>query len=91
VKRTINIFLILSACIYSQGVTFFREDITFRLDREYFKVDGLYWFCNNSDKIVGKIIYYPFATNSSSEEIDSVDVFNITKSSEEKKMDFNTY
>lgn len=88
-RKIINIFLILNASMYSQGVTFFREDITFRLNKEYFKVDGLYWFCNNSDKSVEKIIYYPFATNSSSEEIDSVDVFNITKSSEEKKKDFN--
>lgn len=76
-------FLILSTSIYSQGVKFFGEDIAFWLDREYFIVDGIYWFVNETDKQVEKIIYYPFPNDSGAGEVDSISIYNLSEGREE--------
>jgi len=71
-------FLIfLSSIILGQRADFFREDITFRIDSNYFDVEGYYWFTNHSDKSIRSNIYYPFP-NSSEGEIDSIRLFNIS-------------
>ena len=82
-KAVISIVLILSTSIFCQGVKFFGEDITFRIDKEYFIVDGIYWFFNETDKPVEKIIYYPFPTDYSTEEVDSISIYNISEQREE--------
>lgn len=82
-KTIIIILLILNISIFSQGVKFFGEDITFRLDKEYFIVDGIYWFFNESDKPVEKIIFYPFPTDSDAGEVDSIRIYNISEKREE--------
>jgi len=56
----------------SQDIEFFREDITFKISKTYFNVDGLYYFCNVSNKNLDKIIYYPFPIDSLYGNIDSV-------------------
>lgn len=82
-KITLTLIFLFSAAAYSQQITFIKEDITFRLDENYFKVDGLYWFVNKSDKNVEKLIYYPFATESELDEIDSIEVFNQSRNYKE--------
>lgn len=86
-KAAINIVLILSTSIFSQGVNFFGEDITFRLDKEYFIVDGIYWFVNESDNPIEKIIYYPFPTDSVTGEVDSISIYNISEQREEMALE----
>lgn len=88
-KAVINIFLILSTSIFSQGVKFFGEDITFRLDKEYFIVDGIYWFFNETDKPVEKIIYYPFPNDYAAGEVDSISIYNISEQREEIALEIN--
>ena len=82
-KAVISIVLILSTSIFCQGVKFFGEDITFRIDKEYFIVDGIYWFFNETDKLAEKIIYYPFPTDYSTGEVDSISIYNISEQREE--------
>lgn len=57
---------------------FFKEDITFTLNSGNFIVDGYYWFSNESNKELEKMIFYPFGCTDSSEAVDSVTVFNMT-------------
>lgn len=82
-KAVIIIDLILSTSIFCQGVKFFGEDITFRIDKEYFIVDGIYWFFNETDKPAEKIIYYPFPTDYANGEVDSISIYNISERREE--------
>ncbi len=70
--------LLLGSCALSQEVVFFKEDITFRLSKEYFVVDGAYWFSNPSDRSVERLIYYPFPVAGKNSSVDSVDIFDIT-------------
>ena len=68
----------LNSCAMGQDISFVKEDITFRLDKDHFIVDGNYWFANPSDNEVARLIYYPFpATEARS--VDSVDIFDITQ------------
>jgi hypothetical protein len=77
-----SIFLLLflfNSSVYSQGLSFFKEDITFTLDRKYFIVDGFYWFANQSGMRCENVIYYPFGNSSEKEQVDSVEVYNISQ------------
>jgi hypothetical protein len=42
-------------------------------------VDANYWFANQSDKNCEKIIYYPFGNSTEKEQVDSVEVYNISQ------------
>lgn len=79
----------LSITILCQDVKFFGEDITFRLDKEYFIVDGIYWFFNDTDKPVEKIIFYPFPADSGSGEVDSISIYNLSEQREEIALQTN--
>jgi hypothetical protein len=73
------LFLVLLAAFASaQDIRFGKEDITFRLSRDYFIVDGYYWFSNPSDRRIERLIYYPLPMTVKISPIDSVDVFDIT-------------
>lgn len=57
---------------FGQDIQFYREDITFELSKEYFKVNGNYYFRNlNFDPVKTKLIY-PFPTDSAYGSADSV-------------------
>jgi hypothetical protein len=78
--KSILLFLFFfSPSIYGQEISFYREDITFALDRNHFTVDAFYWFANQSDRNCEKIIYYPFGNSSEKEQVDSVEVCNISQ------------
>lgn len=76
-KYFLLITLFIFTNSFSQRADFFKEDITFRLNRNHFQVEGFYWFSNNSDKPVISEIFYPFP-NYSNERIDSISVFSIS-------------
>lgn len=78
--KSILIFLCLShPCIYAQELSFYKEDITFTLDRNHFTVDAFYWFANQSNGNCEKIIYYPFGISNEKEQVDSFEVYNILR------------
>ena len=56
----------------SQNIEFYREDLTFKIEKGYFSVDGIYYFCNVSDKALKTNLFYPFPTDSTYGNIDSV-------------------
>lgn len=60
-RLMIFIFLFtLISPVKSQKIDFFSEDLTFRLQKEVFEVDGLYYFRNNTDSEVRQTMMYPF-------------------------------
>ncbi len=57
---------------FGQDINFYREDITFELSKDHFKVNGNYYFRNlNFDPVKTKLIY-PFPTDSIYSCADSV-------------------
>jgi hypothetical protein len=78
-KYILIVLFLFSPAIHGQELSFYKEDITFALDREYFTVDAFYWFTNQSDMRCENIIYYPFGNSSEKEKVDSVEVYNISQ------------
>lgn len=58
--------------VSSQNIEFYREDLTFKIEKNYFSVDGLYYFCNVTDKNQKINILYPFPADSTYGNIDSI-------------------
>ncbi len=52
--------LIFTLPVFSQRITFFREDLDFKLSNELFEVDGLYFFRNNTHTEIRQMLFYPF-------------------------------
>jgi hypothetical protein len=61
--------------IAQNPVSFFEEHIDFKLDSNFFSVNGIYSFYNNSSEIVTRQIRFPFAVKRQS--IDSIKVLNL--------------
>ena len=53
-------FLLFSLNCFSQKISFFREDLDFKLSNEVFEVDGLYYFRNNTNQEIRQMLFYPF-------------------------------
>jgi hypothetical protein len=68
-------FFAIFCGIAQKKVSFIREYIDFALDTNYFSINGIYSFTNNSDSIWRPDIYYPFAVAVHS--IDSIRVIDI--------------
>jgi hypothetical protein len=63
---------IYPSVVFSQNLQFYREDLTFEIKEGYFYVDGIYNFCNNSDKMIRQVLFYPFPEDSLFGKVDSI-------------------
>lgn len=79
-KRKILIcFLILISVsvIAQKPVSFFEEHIDFKLDSNFFSINGIYSFYNNSNDKVTQQIIFPFAVKIKS--IDSIKIIDLNR------------
>jgi hypothetical protein len=67
--------------VFSQSLQFYREDLAFEIKEGYFYVDGFYNFCNNSDKVIRQVLFYPFPVDSLYGAVDSINAYNVHESS----------
>ena len=77
--KIIVILFFFGSILLAQSVDFYKEDITFKLNKNKFCVDGIYYFRNNTDKIQKDLIYFPVKSICPNSEADSVNVFNLSK------------
>ncbi|MBI5541797.1 MAG: hypothetical protein HY951_17180 [Bacteroidia bacterium] len=63
--------------LYSQGLQFYKEDLTFEIKDNYLYVDGIYHFCNNGNKEINQILFYPFPVDSLYGNVDTVFAANV--------------
>ena len=64
--------------LFSQKLSFYKEDLKFYLDTNNFIVDGYYYLSNNDSSKVSQIIFYPFPTEADFGNVDSISVFDDT-------------
>ena len=57
---------------FSQSLQFYKEDLIFEIKDNYFYVDGIYHFCNNSNKEINQVLFYPFPIDKLYGTVDSV-------------------
>jgi len=73
IKYLFFVFLFVNIFkVNSQNIEFYREDLDFKIEKGYFSVDGIYYFCNVSDKALKTNLFYPFPIDSTYGNIDSV-------------------
>lgn len=69
-------FIILISCSFQvlsgQKLDFYREDLRFSLESEYFLVEGDYFFRNNTNQNVSQLMRYPFPDSGKYGKVDSV-------------------
>ncbi len=63
--------------LQSQDVSFFKENITMKLERDCFYVTGDYFLKTAGDRIV--VLVYPFPVDSLYGEVDTIVVFNMSE------------
>ena len=76
-KETVLFIFLFYSTVVGQRASFFKEDVTFRLNGIHLNVEGYYWFTNYNNEDVNSSIFYPFP-NYSNEKIDSILVFNLS-------------
>lgn len=67
-----SISIIFPKILFSQGLQFYKEDLTFEIKDNYFYVNGIYHFCNNSNKEINQVLFYPFPIDSLYGNVDTV-------------------
>jgi len=61
----------------SQDVSFYKENITMKLEHDYFYVTGDYFLKTTGDRSV--VLVYPFPVDSLYGEVDTIVVYNVTE------------
>jgi hypothetical protein len=90
--RTPFLFLIfISLCNYgsSQGLNFYKENITMKIDPGYFHVTGIYYL--KSDRIANEILVYPYPVDSLYGAVDSICIYNMTTNKLVKPLKTDSY
>lgn len=70
------ILIITSFESHCQHVEFYKEDLKFSIDNDWFKVRGTYFFRNLTGDTIRKYLIYPFPEERVYGKIDSVTVIN---------------
>jgi hypothetical protein len=79
----ILLFVSTSLHLKSQNhVSFFEEHIDFALDTDYFIINGIYSFHNDTEKDINQQITFPFADKTAT--IDSIRIINLNTNSKIK-------
>ena len=72
----VALLLISTLCVTAQRtVDFIEEYIDFEIDETGFYINGIYTFCNSSEKEINQLIFFPFANEAKA--IDSIRVTNL--------------
>ena len=80
INKFVFILFVCCSSLYAGDLTFFREDINFKIDEEYFYVDGIYYFHNNSGNELKRILFYPIPQDSLYGKVDSIYAVGISDS-----------
>ncbi len=89
--KQIIIFILLFSIkfVQAQNLQFYQEDLNFKIEDNYFYVDGLYYFRNTSSKIINRRLFYPFPQDETYGEVDSIFVINLQDSLNETNLQNN--
>ncbi len=85
----IFILLVSFKLAQAQDLQFYQEDLDFKIEGNYFYVDGLYYFRNTSSKVINRRLFYPFPQDETYGEVDSIFVINLQDSLNEMNLQNN--
>ena len=89
-KHIIIVILLLSfQLIQAQDLQFYQEDLDFKIEENYFYVDGLYYFRNTSNKEINRRLFYPFPQDKAFGKVDSIFIINVLNPLKETNLQNN--
>jgi hypothetical protein len=62
--------------LHAQDISFFKENITMKIEKDYFYVSGSYYLKTAGDQSI--ILVYPLPADSLYGDVDSIKIFNLT-------------
>lgn len=77
-RSIILLFIIHSSLftLHAQDISFFKENITMKIEQDYFYITGNYFLKTTGDQSI--ILVYPLPVDSLYCEVDSINIFNLT-------------
>ncbi|HNY03036.1 MAG TPA: hypothetical protein PKG48_10635 [Bacteroidales bacterium] len=73
----LSVLISVSSTIAAQGMDFYQEKITMKVERGLFRVTGIYYV--KSDDRSREVLAYPYPAGSSYGAVDSVRIYNLTE------------
>jgi hypothetical protein len=80
--------ILLEIDVYSQNLSFYRENITMKIDGQDFYVSGTYYF--RYDLTDTKLLHYPFPTGEMYGNPDSIYLFDLTNNATIKPLEIDS-
>ena len=89
--KHIIIFILLFSLkfVQAQDLQFYQEDLDFKIEGNYFYVNGLYYFRTTSSKAIIRRLFYPFPQDKVYGKVDSIFVISIQDSLQETNLQNN--
>lgn len=81
-RKSLLSIALFTIAIPALGLDFFREDIEFEIVSDTFKVDGIYYFHNDSSQPINRVLFYPIPIDSLYEEATEIKAVNLADSSD---------
>ena len=77
-RKLFFLLIISMPALYShaQKINFYKEEITFQLDRQSFQVSGDYYFRNETKSDISQFIFYPVYKDSLNPAFDTIWIFD---------------
>jgi hypothetical protein len=82
--------LIVHCSLFSQDLEFYKEELKFTLTKDYFSVDGIYYLSNPTNKLIDRMLFYPFPVDSAYGDVDSVFIVKLDNTPAQVKYSNNT-
>jgi hypothetical protein len=71
-----SLLILFVACVSGQGFRFYKENITMKIEKEYFHVSGIYYLKSDGNK--SEVLVYPYPVDSLYGAVDSICIYNMT-------------
>jgi len=72
----LHLIALFNSIVFTQDFSFYKENITMKIDEGHFYVSGIYYLKSKQGK--STTLLYPFPADSMYGEVDSVYIFNLT-------------
>ncbi|MEZ5198622.1 MAG: hypothetical protein R2764_20220 [Bacteroidales bacterium] len=75
IRFRLSLFIFLfNGLLFGQDISFFKENLYFKINSDNFEVDGLYYFRNLTNNEIRQLLFYPFPDSEKYGEISFIEI-----------------
>jgi hypothetical protein len=71
-----SLLYLFAFCVSGQGFRFYKENITMKIEKDYFHVTGIYYLKSDGNK--SEVLVYPYPVDSLYGTVDSICIYSMT-------------